>query len=133
MDRLDLEATRGDVWAPTIEYSYAGALPAGTWRLQWRLYEGAAGAAIVDIAECPFLDIPAPAEDLASGFARPGDRVLRLMPNIIIPADLPTGRNQPEAGEADRYVWDATCTVDGKIVLRPIGGDIIVNKGVSRP
>lgn len=134
MDRLDMEATRGDVWAPTIEYSYEGSLPPGdgSWWLQWRLYEGAA-TSLLSISDIPYDDGPAGAEDIAKGFARPGDRVLRLYPRTSVPLDIPTGLNQPEAGEADRYVWDATYVVAGAIELRPIGGDIICNKGVVRP
>lgn len=134
MDRLDLEATRGDVWAPTIEYSYAGSLPPGdgSWRIQWRLYEGAASI-LLDIGGISFEDGPATADDIAKGFARPGDRIVRLNPRTIVPMDLPSGLNQPEAGEADRYVWDATYVIAGAVELRPIGGDIICNKGVVRP
>lgn len=133
MERLELEATRGDAWQPTIEYSYEGTLPEGaTARLQWRLYEGAPGAPLLDIPSCPFEDGLASAEDIAAGFARRGDRILRLLPDVTVPDDLPSGQNQPEPGEADRYAWDVAIVVSGNVVLRPLGGFVIVNKGVTR-
>lgn len=133
MDRLDLEATRGDAWRPTIEYAYAGSFPAGaTCRIQWRLYEGNEGTPCLDIPACEYYDAPASTQQIAEGFARPGDRVLQLLPNVIVPTGMPTGLNAPEAGEADRYFWDLAVIVDDVIVLRPIGGSVLVNKGVTR-
>lgn len=133
MDRLDLEATRGDAWQPTIEYAYTGSFPAdATCRMQWRLFEGHNETPCLDIPACEFQDFPATDEDIASGFARPGDRILRLLPDVIVPPGMPTGLYQPEAGEADRYFWDLAVIVDDVIVLRPIGGSVIVNKGATR-
>ncbi|AYO80104.1 hypothetical protein [Sphingobium yanoikuyae] len=133
MDRLDLEATRGDAWRPVIEYAYAGSFPAGAiCRMQWRLYEGHTGTPCLDIPACEYYDDWATAEQIAEGFARPGDRVLKLLPNITVPPGMPTGLNQPEAGEADRYFWDLAVIVDDVVLLRPIGGNIFVNKGVTR-
>jgi len=136
MDRLDLEASRNETWRPTIDYAYSGGdlpLDGATIRMQWRLYEGADGLPLVDITNVPFSDFAATDEDIAAGAARTGDRILRLAPAVVQAtlASLPTGLNQPEAGEADRYSWDATITYsDGRIDI-PMGGYVFLNKGVT--
>lgn len=135
MDYLELEATRGDPWLVTIDYVYDGSLPldGSAIRLQWRLYEGAAGDPLYEIDPVSFTDIAATSEDIALGVARAGDRILRMViEGDAVPTDLPTGINQPEAGEADKYVWDAVILdALGAVILRFVGGDIIVNKGVT--
>lgn len=133
MEQLDLVATRGTAWQPTIDLAFKGSFPAGAiCRIQWRLYEGHTGTPCLDIPACEYQDIAPTAEDIALGVALPGDRILRLKPDVIVPPGMPTGLNQPEAGEADRYVWDLMVIVDDVVLDRPVGGHVFVNYGAGR-
>ena len=135
--RLDLDASRNETWARTIEYGYSGdplPLTGATMRLQWRLYPGADGAALIDLEEVDYLDAAATEEDVAENIAPVGGRVLRIFPGPVSIATLqalPTGLNQPEAGEADRYHWDVTITYADTFVERLIAGEVLVDPGTT--
>lgn len=136
MERLDLTASRNETWQPTIDYAYSGgALPltGASIQMQWRLYEGAPGTPLIDLADVEFEDIAATPEDIALGVAREGDRILRLSPviNQATLAALPTGLNQPEAGDADRYSWDAVITYADDAKDRFVGGFAYLDQGVT--
>lgn len=136
MYRLDLTGSRNEDWRPTIELIYAGGdlPPIDHIRLQWRLYEGAPGDPLFDIEAVAFEDVAVSEDDIASGEAAEGDRILRLLPGIGLPAmqTLPTGLNQPEPGDADRFVWDAVIFyADDDLNERAIGGFVYVEKGVT--
>jgi hypothetical protein len=135
MERLDLPASRNEDWRPTIELIYAGGdlPPINHIRMQWRLYEGAPGDPLFDIEAVAFEDVAASADEIASGAAQAGDRILRLFPGIGVPAmqTLPSGLNQPEPGEADRFVWDAVIFYEDGLNERAIGGFVYVEKGVT--
>ncbi|WP_311267442.1 hypothetical protein [Sphingobium sp. WCS2017Hpa-17] len=135
-ERLDLTASRNETWRPTIDLPYSGAalpLAGATISLQWRLYEGATGAPLLDCGSVPFTDQLESDEDIASGVAKPGDRVLRLSPVASKAAinALPSGLNQPEPGEADRYVWDAIITYADGAIDRPVAGFVYLGKGTT--
>ena len=135
-ERLDLTASRNETWRPTIDYVYGGAalpLTGATARMQWRLYEGAAGSALIDLVDVPYEDDPATADDIAQGWAREGDRILRLSPTIAVAAlaGLPTGLNQPEPGEADRYTWDIVITYSDGLQDRLLAGFVLLDKGTT--
>lgn len=136
MERLDISGfARNEPWDPVIELLYDGGdlPPIANIRLQWRLYEGAPGAPLFDLADVAFEDVPVPAEDIESGAANEGDRILRLFPGIGVAGmlTLPSGLNQPEPGEADRYVWDAVITYSDGQSERAVGGFTCVEKGVT--
>lgn len=134
--RLDLTASRNETWRPTIDLAYSGdplPLTGATIKMQWRLYEGAPGAPLLDFGDVPFEDILATAEDVANGVASPGDRILRLLPIMIKSAleALPTGVNQPEIGEADRFAWDAVIHYADDVEERIVAGVVDLSKGVT--
>lgn len=136
MERLDIsEFARNEPWVPVIELLYSGGdlPPIANIRLQWRLFEGAPGEPLFDLDDVAFQDIPVSSEDIASGSADEGDRILRMFPGIGVPAmlTLPSGLNQPEPGEADRYVWDAVITYTDDQSERAVGGYSYVEKGVT--
>lgn len=129
--QLDLTGSRNATWAPTIEYAYTGgALPltGATMRLQWRLYPGASGAALIDLAAVEFTDTAEPTT------TEPDLRVLRLFPEVPVATlqALPTGLNEPEAGEADAYAWDVVITYADAVLERLIAGDVFLDPGVTR-
>lgn len=135
-ERLDLWASRNETWRATIDLPYTGgALPltGASISLQWRLYEGAAGSPLVSLVGVAFEDVLANAEDQASGIPD-GVRILRLFPliNQSVLEALPTGRNQPEPGDADRYVWDAIITYSDGVTDRPVQGFVYLGKGTVR-
>lgn len=136
MERLDISGFAcNEPWAPVIELLYAGGAlpPIANVRLQWRLYEGAPGDPLFDLDDVAFEDVPVSSQDVASGTVEEGDRILRLLPGIGVPAmqELPTGLNQPEPGEADRFVWDAVIEYDDGQSERAVGGFSYVEKGVT--
>lgn len=136
MERLALTASRNETWQPTIDYAYSGgALPltGASIQMQWRLYEGAPGAPLIDLTDVEFEDIAATPEDIALGVAREGDRILRLSPVVDQPtlAALPTGLNQPEPGEADRYTYDVVVSYADGVKDRIYGGYIYLEQGVT--
>ncbi|MBR2268334.1 hypothetical protein [Sphingobium sp.] len=136
-ERLDLTASRNETWRPTIDIPYTGgSLPllGATIAMQWRLYEGAPGASLIGLPAVPYADFPANEEDIAAGVAGPGYRILRLSPvvNQAVLESLPTGLNQPEPGEADRYVYDVIITYSDGSTDRPIEGFVYLNKGTIR-
>ena len=134
-ERLDLTASRNESWRPTLDYVYEGdPLPImdATARMQWRLYEGAAGDPIADI-DVPFEDILATMEDVTLGVARAGDRILRFFPALPLAflQAMPSGLNQPEPGEADRYVFDIVLTYADATADRLIAGFVFLDKGTT--
>lgn len=133
-ERLDLTASRNETWRPTIDLPYFGGdlpLEGATIALQWRLYEGAPGDPLVSVVSCPFADIAATEDDPK---ADPDLRILRLTPVVLanVLDGLPTGLNQPEPGEADRYVWDAIVTYADDATDRPVEGFVYLSKGTTR-
>jgi hypothetical protein len=133
-ERLDLTASRNETWQPSIDLPYRGGdlpLDGAAIALQWRLYEGAPGAALVSVESCPFVDFRATDEDPK---ASTNLRILRLLPVVAstVLEDLPTGRNHPEPGEADRYVWDAIITYSDGATDRPVEGFVYLSKGTTR-
>lgn len=133
---LDLSAARNETWLPTIDYAYSGgamALAGATIRMQWRLYEGAPGAPLIDLTPIPFQDIEATLEDIELGAARPGDRILRISPGITQTAltALPSGLNNPEPGDADRFVHDLRVTYSDGTTDTLVAGFVYLNKGVT--
>lgn len=134
--RLDLTASRNETWQPTIDLVYSGdplPLTGATIRMQWRLYEGAAGDPLLDFPGVVYQDFPASPDDIARGVANPGQRILRLLPGAPKSALqlLPTGLNQPEPGEADAYVWDAVITYADDVEERIVAGIVQVAKGTT--
>lgn len=135
-ERLDLTASRNETWRPTIDIPYTGGdlpLLGATIAMQWRLYEGAPGAPLISLPSVGYADFPASAEDIAAGVS-PDARILRLAPvcaRSVLEA-LPTGLNQPEPGEADRYVYDVIITYSDGVTDRPIEGFVYLNKGTVR-
>lgn len=134
--RLDLTASRNESWLPTINLVYSGgALPltGAVIKMQWRLYEGAPGAPLVDFGDVIFADGPATDQDVAMGIAASSQRVLRLFPAAspeVLQA-LPTGVNQPEPGEADRFSWDAVIIYADDIEERIVAGVVDLAKGTT--
>lgn len=107
----DLLAARNRRFAPTMELEYSGAalpLAGASVSMQVRLYAGAPGAPLAEDAAVAF-------EDEEHG-TDPSLRILRIFPNIAKAAliGFPTGLNQPEFGEADRYAYEIKLTyIDG--------------------
>ncbi|MEO7466914.1 MAG: hypothetical protein ABIV36_07875 [Sphingobium limneticum] len=133
---LDLCPSRNETWRDTIDLPYlGGALPltGATIRMQWRHYEGAPGAPLLNIINVPFEDLAPTSEDVARGVPAEA-RILRLSPVVAQSAleAMPTGLNQPEPGEADRYVWDAIILYADGATDRPVQGFIYLNKGTVR-
>jgi hypothetical protein len=131
-ERLDMAASRNATWAPTIEYIYDGdAMPltSATMALQWRLYPGATDPALIDLTAVDYEDSSEPTDDA------PTRRVLRIFPEIAHDdADfvaLPTGLNEPEAGEADVFHWDVVITYADTTLERLIAGEILLEPGVT--
>lgn len=135
-ERLDLTASRNETWQPTIDYVYGGdpmPLTGATVRMQWRLFEGQEGAALIDLADVAFVDAVATADEIALGYAREGDRTLRFLPEVSAAtlAALPSGINEPEPGEADRYTWDIVITYSDGAQDRLIAGFVLLDKGTT--
>jgi len=127
---LDLSASRNVVWAPTIELNYEGGrLPVdgANVRLQVRLYPGAPGNPLASVANIPFLESAAP-EGLSG-------RILSLYPQLPVTTlkAFPTGLNNPEAGEADRYAYDAVITYADGLQDKLALGSFILEPGVVNP
>lgn len=127
--RLDLTASRNETWQPTICYEYLGEplpLTGATIRMQWRLYAGQPGEPLIDLPLLHHVDLTTPTGE------RPKLRTLFIYPEIT--ADdlppLPTGLNQPEIGEADRYVHDIVILYADGVIERIIEGFIILAPGV---
>jgi hypothetical protein len=125
--KLTLAAARNVPWAPTIEIRYPGAelpLSGATVKMQVRLYPGADGAALIDLTDITFEDL----EDVSAGW-----RVLRLYPEVAQAtlAGLPTGLNQPEAGDADRFFHDIVIEYSDGAVDRPAAGEFLLEPGVT--
>lgn len=136
MERLDISGfARNEPWAPIIELLYSGGdlPPIGNIRLQWRRYEGAPGAPLFDLTSVAFEEIAASPDEIAAGLAEEGDRILRLFPGIGVAGmqTLPSGLNEPEPGEADRYVWDAVIHYTDDQSERVVGGFSYIEKGVT--
>lgn len=135
--RLDLTASRNEAWRPTIDYVYTGgALPldGASIRMQWRLYEGAPGAALITLDDIDFIDTVPNEHDIATGIPA-GARILRLLPVMGAPSidPLPSGLNNPEPGDADRFVYDAVITYADTATDRYIAGFVYVAPGVTLP
>jgi hypothetical protein len=116
-ERLDMVAARHETWAPTIA-------------IQWRLYPGADDPPLIDLADVDFEDEElTPATETAE--AR---RVLRLFPEAdpATLAALPSGLNEPEAGEADAFHWDAVVTYADATSERLIAGQVFLEPGVTQ-
>jgi hypothetical protein len=129
-ERLDMVAARNETWAPTIEYIYDGdemPLTGATIAIQWRLYPGAAGDPEIDLADVDYEDTSEPTDNA------PTRRVLRINPEISVAtlAALPSGLNEPEAGEADVFSWDAVVTYADATTERLIAGEIYLEPGVT--
>ena len=128
---LDLVAARNVPWAPTIDLGYSGgALPlsGASVALQVRLYPGAGGDPLLDLANIEFEDIAAPSARDASR------RILRLFPNAAKAAltSFPTGLNNPEPGEADRFSYDIVVTYADAAADRPAAGYFYLEPGVTK-
>lgn len=129
--RLDLAVSRNETWQPTIEYCYVGgplALLGARIAIQWRLYEAAAGSALIDLPAVEFSDMATPTA------AQPELRTLSLFPTASWPMleALPSGLNQPELDEADRFSWDAVIIYADGVRERIIYGFAYLPKGVTR-
>lgn len=127
--RLDLSAARNETWRPTIDLPYLGGplpLEDASIHMQIRLYEGAPGAALIDVPDIAFTDFAEGSDDEV--------RILRLEPAIIQSAleGLPTGLNQAEPGEYDTFVWDAIITYSNGTTDRPVAGYFNIEKGTTR-
>ena len=124
----DLLAARNRLFAPTMELEYQGdplPLTGGAISLQVRLYPGADGAPLAEDASIAFEDVAHETEA--------GVRVLRINPEIAQAtlASFPTGLNQPEVGEADRYAYEIKLTyADGAADALWIG-NFILEPGVN--
>jgi len=126
---LDLAASRNVAWAPTIDLFYTGIelpLDGAIVSLQIRLYPGAPGAPIVDLATIGFDDM-APTADEAR-------RRIRLFPSIpsAVLLNFPTGLNKPEPGEADTYAYDIVITYADALQDKIALGSFILEPGVTR-
>jgi len=127
---LDLVAARNVPWAPTIDLAYSGgALPldGASVTLQVRLYPGAAGAPLLNLSGIEFDDVAAPSDRDASR------RILRLFPTAakVALASFPTGLNNPEPGEADRFSYDIVITYADAAADRPAAGYFYLEPGVT--
>lgn len=132
-ERLDLSASRNATWNPTIEYVYDGEelpLTDATIALQWRLYPGAADPALIDLADVEYED----EELVAATDTTDARRVLRVFPEVSAATldALPSGLNEPETGEADRFTWDLVITYADAVTERLIAGDIYLEPGVTQ-
>lgn len=125
----DLYAARNLDFAPVLELEYSGGelpLTEATISMQVRLYAGATGDPLADDDDVTFAD--------AAHETDPALRVLTVEPKIVKAtlAPLPTGLNQPEVGEADRYEYEIKLTyADGAQDVLWAGG-FILEPGVDR-
>lgn len=103
----DLIAARNLDFARTMELEYSGeplALDGASISMQVRLYGRAPGAPLAEHLGIEFSDAPHESEA--------GWRVLSVFPHIdkAVLVAMPTGLNQPEVGEADRYSYEMKLT-----------------------
>jgi hypothetical protein len=124
---LNIPAARNVPFANPIHLYYSGAalpLTGASIKMQIRLYSGAPGAALVTVATIAHTDASAPTE------ADPARRLLTLLPTVAEAAlaAMPTGLNEPEPGDADRYAYDIVVTyadtaedtlAEGYFLLKP--------------
>lgn len=126
---LPIGGSRNATWAPTIELTYSGAaleLTDAVVSLQWRLYEGQAGAALIDLPDLTF-------EDQADATtADPDQRVFRAFPSVSTGTlqALP-GLNQPDAGDPQTFYYDLIVTYGDGLVERLAYGPIPLAAGVT--
>lgn len=99
----DLIAARNRPFAPTLELEYSGdplPLVGAHISFQVRLYAGSQGVPLAEHGSVNFED-----EAVAGDTAL---RVLRVFPQVTRAnlQNFPSGLNQPEVGEADRYFYE---------------------------
>jgi hypothetical protein len=133
-ERLDIEVSRNETWRDTIDLPYRGGplpLTGATVAMQWRLFEGAPGDALIDLPNVGYIDFRASTENPN---ASADLRILRLFPIVSqdVLEGLPTGLNQPEPGEADRYTWDVIIHYADGATERPVAGFAYLKKGTTR-
>jgi len=97
---LELYASRSDDFEVTLHRAYRGPplpLSGATISMQVRMHAHPTGAPLLQLASINFIDTDHP--------TNAGQRLLSVYPRIAQPllVGLPTGLNQPEPGEADRY------------------------------
>ncbi|MDX5984703.1 hypothetical protein [Sphingomonas echinoides] len=125
----DVVAARNRAFGTTLELDYAGpplSLEGARISLQVRLYAGAPGAPLAADENVSFVDGVNPDD--------PGRRILAISPDIARAtlAAMPTGLNQPEFGEADRFEYEITLTyADGDQDTLWIGA-FFLTPGVDR-
>jgi len=125
--RLDVTAARNVPWRPTLNLFYLGGpLPElASVALHVRQYPGMPGS--------PNASATVTWEDSEALSGSPASRVLKLYPTIaeaLLDA-MPSGLNQPEAGEADRFAWDAVGTYADGFQERLAEGYFYLKPGVT--
>jgi len=101
----DLYAARNLDFAPTLELVYEGdplPLDGATVSMQVRLYAGQGGSALASNEAITF-------SDAGNG---DGTRTLTIYPTLAKTAlvSMPTGLNEPEVGQADRFDYEIKLT-----------------------
>lgn len=134
--RMNLSAARNVPWDRTLLYFYQGdamALTGAQVDMQIRLYPGAPGAALASVSDMDFDDAAATEEELALAGVSGSWRVLHLYPAIAEAtlAAFPTGLNQPEAGEADAFDYDAVLTYADTGADTLFAGEFLLEPGVT--
>jgi hypothetical protein len=122
----DLYAARNRDFAQVLELDYSGAalpLSGATISMQVRQYAGQAGAAEAEDTSVTF-------SDADNG---DGTRTLTLEPSIAKAtlAAMPTGLNQPEAGEADVFAYEIKLTYADSAQDSLWIGNFILEPGVD--
>lgn len=125
----DLRAARNIDFAPTLELEYSGGdlpLSGASFSMQVRLYPGAGGAPLAADADI----------NLWNDAPHGNDPLLRVL--TVIPfvskgalAVFPTGLNQPEVGEADRFAYEIKVTYADGLQDSLWIGNFIVEPGVD--
>lgn len=134
--RKDLAAARNVPWAITLVLLYQGdplPLTDAQIDMQIRLYPGAPGDPLASCADMDFEDGAASDDELAAEGLSGSWRALRIDAAIAEAtlAGFPTGLNQPEAGQADAFVYDVVITYADAAADVPFAGKFLLEPGVT--
>lgn len=124
----DLIAARNVDFAPTIELEYSGdplPLEGAIISMEVRQYAGQPGIHLAQDASVAFED--------DAGATVDDPRILQLSPRIedSVLSGFPTGLNQPEVGEADRFSYEIIVTYADGDQDSLMSGAFILEPGVN--
>jgi hypothetical protein len=128
--QLNLTAHRNVPFIPTLSFYYTGgALPltGATIAMHVRQYGGMPDPPNAASSELGFTDYADATDD------QPTRRRLDVYPSITEAtlADMPSGLNEPEIGEADRFVYDIVITYEDGVQDLLAEGNFYVKPGVT--